>query len=79
MNYYNYNNRFSGFNQSIPQIPQMPKPLQPQLPQFNAQQFTQMATSLNPNMLNILAQLARAQGISEQDINSGMEYIKKLV
>lgn len=74
MNYYNHNSRFGGFSQMIPQVSP-----QSQLPQFNAQQFSQMAASLNPNVLNLLTQLARAQGISEQDINSGMEYIKKLV
>lgn len=68
----NYYNQPFGYNQ--PQQREIPS-----LPQFNAQQFSQMVNQLNPNTLNLLAQLARAQGMSEQDIMFGMEYIKKLV
>lgn len=47
-------------------------------PQFNPNQFKQMVPNLTDNMLVQLAQQARAQGISEQQIKQGLEYIKSL-
>ena len=59
-------------------------PVQPQyrqqqpLPQINPQQFRQFAITLNDTALNNFAQMARAQGISEQDIQRGIQFIKSL-
>lgn len=48
------------------------------LPQINPQQFRQFAITLNDTALNNFAQMARAQGISEQDIQRGIQFIKSL-
>lgn len=50
---------------------------QPQ-PQIDPQQFRQFAITLNDNALNNFAQMARARGISEQDIQRGIQFIKSL-
>lgn len=50
---------------------------QPQL-QIDPQQFRQFAITLNDNALNNFAQMARARGISEQDIQRGIQFIKSL-
>ena len=50
---------------------------QPQ-PQIDPQQFRQFAITLNDNALNNFAQIARARGISEQDIQRGIRFIKSL-
>ena len=50
----------------------------PQMPQINEQQFRQFAMTLNDNSLGQFAQLARMQGISEQDIQRGIQFIKSL-
>lgn len=55
-----------------------PQPMQRQLPQINPQQFRQFAITLNDQALNNFAQMARAQGISEQDIQAGIQFIKSL-
>ena len=47
-------------------------------PQIDPQQFRQFAITLNDNALNGFAQMARAQGISEQDIQRGIQIIKSL-
>lgn len=49
-----------------------------QMPQINPQQFRQFAITLNDTALNNFAQMARAQGISEQDIQRGIQFIKSL-
>jgi hypothetical protein len=49
-----------------------------QMPQFNPQQFRQFAITLNDNSLNGFAQIARQQGISEQDILEGIRIIKSM-
>lgn len=51
---------------------------QQQLPQINPQQFRQFAITLNDTALNNFAQMARAQGVSEQDIQRGIQFIKSL-
>lgn len=55
-----------------------PPSTQQQLPQINEQQFRQFAMTLNDNSLGQFAQLARMQGISEQDIQRGIQFIKSL-
>jgi hypothetical protein len=47
-------------------------------PQIDPQQFRQFAITLNDATLNNFAQMARAQGISEQDIQRGIQFIKSL-
>lgn len=47
-------------------------------PQIDPQQFRQFAITLNDNALNNFAQMARARGISEQDIQRGIQFIKSL-
>ena len=46
--------------------------------QIDPQQFCQFAVTLNDTALNNFAQMARAQGISEQDIMQGIQFIKSL-
>lgn len=57
---------------------QSPYRQQQPLPQINPQQFRQFAITLNDTALNNFAQMARAQGISEQDIQRGIQFIKSL-
>ena len=47
-------------------------------PPIDPQQFRQFAITLNDTALNNFAQMARAQGISEQDIQRGIQFIKSL-
>lgn len=47
-------------------------------PQIDPQQFRQFAITLNDNALSNFAQMARARGISEQDIQRGIQFIKSL-
>jgi hypothetical protein len=47
-------------------------------PPIDAQQFRQFAMTLNDNSLAQFAQMARAQGISEQDIQQGIKFIKSM-
>lgn len=48
------------------------------LPQINQQQFTEMAAHLPDQVLVQLVQQARAQGMSENDINAGLNFIQHL-
>lgn len=63
--------------QAMQMIPQQ-QVQQPQQPQFDLQQFRQFAITLNDQSLNNFAQMARARGISEQDIVQGIQFIKSL-
>ena len=47
-------------------------------PPINKSLFKQAIPSLNDNILAQLAAQARTQGISEEDIEKGMEFLKKL-
>ena len=49
-----------------------------QTPPINPQQFCQFAMTLNDNSLAQFAQMARQRGISEQDIQQGIQFIKSL-
>lgn len=51
---------------------------QPQKQPIDQQQFRQYAITLNDNALNAFAQKAREQGISEKDIQEGIQFIKSL-
>lgn len=64
----------------FPIMPQMmPMPQQQQArPQIDPQQFRQFAITLNDQALANFAQMARQQGISEADIQSGIRFIKSL-
>lgn len=46
--------------------------------QIDPQQFRQFAITLNDQSLQQFAQLARQQGISEKDIQDGINFIKSL-
>ena len=72
-----YFNPFMNNMQMAPTQP-MYRQQQPSLPQINPQQFRQFAITLNDTALNNFAQMARAQGISEQDIQRGIQFIKSL-
>ena len=45
---------------------------------LNKEQFKQFAPNLNDNLLNQLADMARSRGISENDIQAGLNFIKQM-
>lgn len=47
-------------------------------PQFDLQQFIMIAATLNQDSLNKLIQLARAQGISDKDIQQGINMLNSI-
>ena len=49
-----------------------------QPPRIDPNQFRQFAMTLNDNYLNQLAQMARQRGISDADIQAGINFIKSL-
>ena len=49
-----------------------------QRPQINPQQFMQVAQTLDQNSLSRLVQMARNQGISDSDIQAGLNFIGSL-
>ena len=51
---------------------------QPQTPRIDPNQFRQVAMTLNDNSLAQLVQLARQRGISDADIQAGINFIKSL-
>ena len=65
------------YSNPIPYIPGAPAPQQ-QMPQFNIEQFRQFAVTLNDQSLEQFAQLARQRGISDADIQAGINFIKSL-
>ena len=73
---------FNPFQMAQSMIPQMPMPqMMPQQQQvrpIDPQQFRQFAITLNDQSLANFAQMARQQGIPEQDILSGIQFIKSL-
>lgn len=61
------------------QFPHVPGARQMQMQQqIDPQKFKQLAHNLNDNLLNQLAQRARLQGISEEDIQKGLEIIHNM-
>ena len=55
----------------------MPQP-RPQQNGVNPQQFQQWLPQLNQNMLSQLINQARQQGMSEQDIQAGINFINQM-
>jgi hypothetical protein len=49
-----------------------------QRPQINPQQFTQVVQTLDQNSISRLVQMARNQGISDADIQAGLNFISSL-
>ena len=49
-----------------------------QTPRIDPNQFRQFAMTLNDNHLQQLIQIARQRGISDADIQSGINFIKSL-
>ena len=69
------------YNPFIPQIPMQQNfgfAQNTQTPRIDPNQFRQIAITLNDNYLNQLAQLARQRGISDADIQAGINFIKSL-
>ena len=66
--------QYSQYPMPVPasQLPQNGKP------KINPEQFKAWLPKLNNNMLSQLQQQARAQGISEEEINQGMSFINSL-
>jgi hypothetical protein len=66
------------------QMPQMPMQQNfgfapnTQTPRIDPAQFRQFAMTLNDNYLAQLAQMARQRGISDADIQAGINFIKSL-
>ena len=65
---------FMAQNYGRPQTTQQ----RPATPQIDPQQFRQFAMTLNDQSLANFAQMARQRGISEQDIQQGIQFIKSL-
>ena len=64
---------------NMPMAPTQPMYGQRQArPQIDPQQFRQFAITLNDQALNNFAQMARQRGISEADIQAGIQFIKSL-
>lgn len=58
---------------------QFPMPQQPNRQSgINPQQFQQWLPQLNQNMLSQLINQARQQGMSEQDIQTGINFINQM-
>jgi hypothetical protein len=51
---------------------------QSQTPRIDPNQFRQFAITLNDNHLSQLVQMARQRGISDADIQAGINFIKSL-
>lgn len=49
-----------------------------QMTGINPQQFQKWLPQINDNMMQQLIQQARQQGISEQDIKTGLEFLNQL-
>ena len=69
---------FNPFQKPAFPLPPMPQRMQPAAARFDPQQFRQFAITLNDNALSGFVQIARARGISEQDIQQGIQIIKSL-
>lgn len=51
---------------------------QSQIPSLNKEQFKSFLPNINNNMMQQLVQKARAQGISDSDIEAGLNFINRL-
>lgn len=75
MAYYNNN---SLLQQLFPQNVNMSQvPLSPVQPRIDPQQFASVAATLDDNSLNQLVAMARSRGISDQDIQNGLNIINQ--
>lgn len=63
--------------QWIPQQSMMPANSN-SIPPINQSQFVQWVPQINTAMMNQLAAVARAQGMSEADINAGITFVQDL-
>lgn len=63
---------------SNPFQPQNPLLPQQQTPRIDPVQFRQFAVTLNDNALAQLVQMARQRGISDADIQAGINFIRSL-
>ena len=62
-----------------PQMPFAFPPMpQPQQTPINPQQFAAVAATLNQQSLSQLVQMARQRGISDADIQAGLNFIQSL-
>lgn len=66
------------FNQGRTPVNYQNLPCGNQRPQINPQQFTQVVQTLDQNSLSRLVQMARNQGISDADIQAGLNFISSL-
>ena len=73
MAYYNTPGGY-GYGFTNYQNPSIPN----QRPSINPNQFMQVVMTLDKNALAQLAQMARNQGISDQDIQDGLKFINSL-
>ena len=69
---------YNVFNQGRPTTNYPNLPNGQQRPQINPQQFIQVAQTLDQNSLSRLVNMARAQGISDADIQAGLNFISSL-
>ena len=77
-----YSNPFQQMMSMMPMPPMMPQNFgsapTAQAPRIDPNQFRQIAMTLNDNHLQQLVQLARQRGISDADIQTGLNFIKSL-
>lgn len=78
-----YSNPFQAMQQMTQQMQQMAPQMMPmrqptQIPPVNPEQLRQYAMTLNDQSLAQFVQLARQRGISEQDIQSGIQILRSL-
>lgn len=73
-----YYNPFAQFPYSAPTPQNFGFAPPTQTPRIDPNQFRQFAITLNDNYLNQLAQMARQRGISDADIQAGINFIRSL-
>lgn len=66
------------YNQGYTNTPNFPNGSQPQTPAFNPEQFARVAVTLDQASLQKLVTMARMQGISDNDIQAGLQIINSL-
>ena len=77
MAYYNYSNN-PIINQLFPSNVTTPLSMSPQQqPKIDPNQFISVAATLDDNSLNQLINMARQRGISDNDIQSGINFINQ--
>lgn len=66
------------YNPFSRQTPVFPQNNQRQMPAFNPEQFAQVTMTLDQASLQKLVAMARMQGISDNDIQAGLQIINSL-